>query len=71
MGWCDDPKSTKYNKLIKIHKKVNFSYEEMFRRDYKYDLLIPIYYNYFRPIKNSGVQYLFISQKITHQQSDA
>ena len=28
MGWCDDPKSTKYNKLIKIHKKVNFSYEK-------------------------------------------
>ena len=27
---------------------------KMFRRDYKYDLLIPIYYNYFRPIKNSG-----------------
>ena len=54
MGWCNDTKSPKYNKLIKIHKKVDFSYEKMLRRDYKYDLLIPIFYNYYRPIKNSG-----------------
>ena len=63
MGWCNDPKSPKYNKLIKIHKKVDFSYEKMFRRDYKYDLLIPIFYNYYRPIKILEVQYLCILQK--------
>ena len=54
MGWCDDPKSKKYNKLVKINKKINYSYEKMFRKDYKYDLLIPILYNYFHTKKNYG-----------------
>ena len=43
MGWCDDVKSKKYNKLIKITTKIK--YEKIFRRDYKYDYLIPINYN--------------------------
>ena len=45
MGWCDDvnhPK--KYNKLIKIEKKIK--HEKLNRRDHKYDLLIPIKYNF-------------------------
>ena len=52
MGWCDDPKSKKYNKLIKINK--NYSHEKLFRKDYKYDLLIPIQYNFIKPILNKG-----------------
>ena len=52
MGWCDDPKSLKYNKLIKISK--NISHEKMFRKDKKYDLLIPIEYNTQKTIKNKG-----------------
>jgi len=43
MGWCDDVKNKKYNKLIKINKKIR--HEKMFRKDYKYDYLIPIKYN--------------------------
>ena len=43
MGWCDDPLHKKYNKLVLISKK--FSYEKLYRHDYKYDLLIPINYN--------------------------
>ena len=45
MGWCNDishPK--KYNKLIFIDKKI--SHEKLFRKDHKYDLLIPIKYNF-------------------------
>ena len=52
MGWCDDPKSQKYNSLIKISKK--FNHEKMFRNDGKYDLLIPIKYNMKNPIKGKG-----------------
>ena len=41
IGWCDDIKyPKKYNKLIKISKKTN--HEILKRKDYKYDLLIPI-----------------------------
>ena len=53
MGWCDDinfPK--KYNKLVKISKK--FKTEKLKRRDYKYDLFIPIKYNFNKPIIGKG-----------------
>ena len=53
MGWCDDinfPK--KYNKLIKIEKKI--SHEKLKRKDNKYDLLIPIKYNFNKPITRMG-----------------
>tara|TARA_A100001011_G_scaffold255817_1_gene264092 strand:+ start:1057 stop:1551 length:495 start_codon:yes stop_codon:yes gene_type:complete len=44
MGWCDDAKNKKYyNKLIKIKK--NLKHEKLYRRDSKYDFLIPINYN--------------------------
>ena len=40
----DDIKSKKnYNKLIKVNKKIK--HEKLFRRDYKYDFMIPINYN--------------------------
>mgnify|MGYP001184378574 CR=1 FL=1 len=54
MGWCNDSRSKNYNKLIKIGKQTKISYEKMFRKDYKYDLMIPIHYNYFRTKKNKG-----------------
>ena len=53
MGWCNDisfPK--KYNKLVKIEKKVK--HEKLKRKDYKYDLLIPIKYNFKKPIPGLG-----------------
>ena len=53
MGWCDDPKDKKnYNKLIKIKKKLK--YEKLFRKDHKYDLLIPIKYNFKKRILGKG-----------------
>ena len=53
MGWCDDisfPK--KYNKLIKVEKKIR--HEKLKRKDNKYDLLIPIKYNFNKPITGMG-----------------
>ena len=53
MGWCDDinfPK--KYNKLIKTEKKIK--HEILKRKDHKYDLLIPIKYNFKKPISGLG-----------------
>ena len=54
MGWCDDPKSRYYNKLIKIKKNSKINCERLFRKDNKYDLLIPIKYNCNKIIKNKG-----------------
>ena len=53
MGWCNDinyPK--KYNKLFKIDKKIN--HEKLKRIDCKYDLLIPIKYNFHKPVPGMG-----------------
>ena len=53
MGWCDDisfPK--KYNKLLKIQKKIR--HEKLKRKDHKYDLLIPIKYNFTKPVVGLG-----------------
>ena len=53
MGWCNDVRfSKKYNKLFKIEKKVK--HEKLKRKDYKYDLIIPIKYNFKRPIAGLG-----------------
>ena len=54
MGWCDDPESKNYNKLIKIKKNLKLSYEKLYRKDSKYDLLILIKYNYKKVKKNKG-----------------
>ena len=53
MGWCDDIRyPEKYNKLIKIEKKIR--HEKLKRKDYKYNLLIPIKYNFEKPITGLG-----------------
>jgi L,D-peptidoglycan transpeptidase YkuD (ErfK/YbiS/YcfS/YnhG family) len=52
MGWCDDPKSKKYNQLIKLPNK--YSHEKFFKDDNSYDLLIILNYNINPIIKNRG-----------------
>ena len=52
MGWCNDCKSKNYNKLIKTNLKEK--HEKLYRKDYKYDLFIPILYNFKNPIPNNG-----------------
>ena len=54
MGWCDDPQSRYYNKLIKIKKGLKISFEKLYRRDHKYDYLILIKYNYKKSLKSKG-----------------
>ena len=48
MGWCNDPKSKKYNSLVRINEKIR--HEKMYRRDHKYDIVIIIDYNLKKPI---------------------
>ena len=52
MAWCDDVNSNFYNKLFKINK--NIRHEKLYRKDFKYDLLIPIKYNFKKPTKGLG-----------------
>ena len=53
MGWCDDiTNEKKYNRLIKVSKKIK--HENMYRKDSSYDLVIPIKYNFLKPQLNKG-----------------
>ena len=51
-GWCDDPESKKYNKLIKFPFKG--SAEKLFLKKNIYDLLLVINYNRNPVVKNKG-----------------
>ena len=53
MGWCDDIRfPQKYNKLFKINNKIK--HEKLKRKDHKYNLLIPIKYNFKKTIVGLG-----------------
>lgn len=51
--WCHDLSSKKfYNKLV--YKNKNLKGESLYRKDHKYDLLIPIKYNTYKRIVGKG-----------------
>ena len=53
MGWCNDIEDKKnYNKLINTKKKLR--HEKLFRKDFKYNLIIPIQYNWNKRILGKG-----------------
>tara|TARA_Y100000816_G_scaffold162224_1_gene116075 strand:+ start:177 stop:668 length:492 start_codon:yes stop_codon:yes gene_type:complete len=52
MGWCDDPKSKKYNQLIKLPSKFNF--EKLYRNDDIYDIVFILNFNTSPVKKNKG-----------------
>ena len=52
MGWCDDPKSKNYNKLIKFPFK--YSAEKLYRTDNTYDIILVLNFNFNPIVKNKG-----------------
>ncbi len=52
MGWCDDPSSRFYNKLINLPTK--YTHEKLYRNDSLYDLIVVLSYNTNPIIKNKG-----------------
>ena len=52
MGWCDDPRSKKYNQLIKLPFEFNF--EKLYRNDNIYDIIFILNFNTNPVIKNKG-----------------
>ena len=57
MGWCDDPKTKKYNKLITTPFK--YSYEKLYKKENIYDLILVLNYN-MKPIKRNRGSAIFI-----------
>ena len=62
IGWCDDPKSKDYNKLIKL--PTNYKYEELYRKENIYDLILVLNFN-MRPIvkKKGSAIFIHIAKK--------
>ena len=52
IGWCDDPKSKQYNKLINLPS--SYKYEKLYKRENIYDIIIVLSYNMNPIIKNKG-----------------
>ncbi len=55
-GWCDDIRSYKYNKYVKISnsESLDINYEKLWREDEAYDILIETSQNTNPTIKNKG-----------------
>ncbi len=56
-GWCDDPGSPSYNRLIRLPSRA--SHEDMWRDDGLYDLVIVLDYN-IHPRKKFGGSAIFL-----------
>ena len=52
MGWCDDPNSNNYNRLVKLPSF--YSAEKLYRKDNIYDLILILNYNMDPIYKNKG-----------------
>ena len=57
MGWCDDPKSSGYNKLVKLPSK--YSHEKLYKKENIYDIVLVLNYN-MRPVINNKGSAIFI-----------
>ena len=52
MGWCNDSKSKKYNKLVNL--PFNYSYEQLFKKENVYDIILVLNFNMNPVLKNKG-----------------
>ena len=57
MGWCDDPKSKQYNKLIKL--PFSYGYEQLFKKENIYDIVLVLNYN-MNPVKKDKGSAIFV-----------
>ena len=57
MGWCDDPKSARYNKLVKLPSI--YSHEKIYKKENIYDIVLVLNYN-MRPVINNKGSAIFI-----------
>ena len=57
MGWCDDPKSKNYNKLVK--SPYAYSYEKLYKKENTYDIILVLNYN-MNPVKRNKGSAIFI-----------
>ena len=57
MGWCDDPQSNQYNRLIKL--PFTFKCEKLYKKENIYDIILVLNYN-MNPVKKNKGSAIFI-----------
>ena len=57
MGWCDDPKSSHYNKLVRL--PFAYKHEKLFKKENIYDIILVLNYN-MNPVKKNKGSAIFI-----------
>ena len=57
MGWCDDPKSKDYNKLVKL--PFDYKSEKLYRSNNIYDIILVLSFN-MRPVKKNKGSAIFV-----------
>ncbi len=51
-GWCDDPNSRHYNKIVKLPS--SYKHEKLYKKENIYDIIIVLNYNMNPIVKNKG-----------------
>ena len=57
MGWCNDPLSKNYNRLVKLPS--HYSFEKLYRKENIYDIILVLNYNMHPIIRKKVAQFLF------------
>ena len=57
MGWCDDPRSSFYNRLVRL--PLAYKHEKLFKKENIYDIILVLNYN-MSPIKKNKGSAIFI-----------
>ena len=57
MGWCDDPKSNHYNKLVKL--PFIYRHEKLYKKENIYDIILVLNFN-MNPVKKNKGSAIFI-----------
>tara|TARA_Y100000768_G_scaffold112041_1_gene82538 strand:+ start:2019 stop:2519 length:501 start_codon:yes stop_codon:yes gene_type:complete len=62
MGWCNDPFSKNYNRLIKLPS--HYSFEKLYRKENIYDIILVLNYNMHPIIRDKGSAiFIHVSKK--------
>ena len=58
LGWCNDPKSKQYNKLVKL--PFIFKHEKLYKKENTYDIILVLNFN-MDPVKKNKGRAIFIN----------
>ena len=68
MCWCDDPKSSHYNKLVKL--PFAYKHEKLYKKENIYDIILVLNYN-MNPVKKNKGSAIFIHvSKINYKKTE-